>query len=124
MATMTAAKAAKRTQGMNWCRPSTRLAIYLRDGLACVYCGATIEDGERLTLDHIRPYSQGGDNGVKNLVTCCHRCNSSRGARTLDHGVTAEAILAHVAACRRRTLPRDEARQLLARRGTVHAAIR
>ena len=119
---------------MNWCRPSTRLAIYLRDGLACVYCGATIEVGERLTLDHIRPYSQGGSNAVSNLVTCCHRCNSSRGARTLasfaravaeylDHGVTAEAILAHVAACRRRTLPRDEARQLLARRGTVHASI-
>lgn len=26
-------------QGMNWCRPATRLAIYLRDGMACTYCG-------------------------------------------------------------------------------------
>jgi len=42
---------AKRTQGMNWIRKEKRLAIYLRDGLACGYCGQSIEDGAKLTLD-------------------------------------------------------------------------
>lgn len=31
-------------QGMNWIRQEKRYAIYLRDGLACVWCKATIED--------------------------------------------------------------------------------
>jgi hypothetical protein len=122
-------------QGMNWCRPATRLAVYLRDGLACCYCGATIEGGAKLTLDHLVPHTKGGSNAPSNLVTSCHKCNSSRGARTvrafcqavasyLDHGITPAQIERHVRRCVRRRLPRDEARALLARRGTVAAAIR
>ncbi|KKK72946.1 hypothetical protein LCGC14_2898780, partial [marine sediment metagenome] len=38
----------EKNQGMNWIRPEKRLAIYLRDGLACCYCGATVEDGTKL----------------------------------------------------------------------------
>ena len=121
-------------QGMNWCRPSTRLAIYLRDGLACVYCGATVEDGVKLTLDHLQAYSNGGSNLASNLVTACGRCNSSRGNRPvasfcravaayLNHGADPRVILAHVRSCARRTLPRDEARTLLSRRGTVAASL-
>lgn len=72
----------KKNQGMNWIRQEKRLAIYIRDGLACAYCGATIED-TKMTLDHIIPYSMGGSNDQTNLVTCCHKCNSSRGAREL-----------------------------------------
>jgi len=117
--------------GMNWVRQSTRLAIYLRDGLACVYCSAAVEsEGTRLTLDHLRPHVRGGDNDPKNLVTACKRCNDSRGKRPLatfarataaylDRGAAADAILAHVAACRRRALPRAEARRLLEQRGSV-----
>jgi hypothetical protein len=122
-------------QGMNWCRPTTRLAVYLRDGLACCYCGATVEQGATLSLDHVRPHSAGGGNEVTNLVTCCSRCNSARGSRPLavwaravaeylDHGIDAADILRHIAACRRRVLPRAEARQLIARRGTVAAALK
>jgi hypothetical protein len=120
---------------MNWCRPATRLAIYLRDGLACAYCGATVEEGAKLTLDHVTPHSKGGTNVVTNLVTCCHRCNSARGNRSvrvfaaavaeyLDHGVTAVEIERHVRACARRALPRAEAREMLSRRSTVAAAVR
>ena len=76
-------KRARDWQGMNWVRQSTRLAIYMRDGLACAYCGATIEDDAQLTLDHIRPHSAGGGNQAANLVTCCKRCNSARGDRPL-----------------------------------------
>ena len=119
-----------RNQGMNWCRPGTRLAIYLRDGMACAWCGATVEDGARLTLDHVRPHSAGGSNAPKNLVTACHRCNSSRGTRSvpafaeavasyLNHGADAAAIVRHVRACTRRLLPREEARTLISRRAAT-----
>lgn len=117
-------------QGQNWCAPATRLSIYLRDGMACAYCGHGVEDGAQLTLDHLTPHSRGGGNNPTNLATCCKRCNSSRGNRPvakfaravaeyLNHGVVAEEIIAHVRRTSRRTLPRAEARELLARRGTV-----
>ena len=120
----------QRWQGHNWARPSTRLAIYLRDGLACSWCGATVEDGAVLQLDHVVPAAQGGSNHPTNLVTSCRRCNTSRGTRSvpafagavaeyLNHGVTPDEISRHVHATRRRRLPRAEAREMLARRGTV-----
>ncbi len=43
-------------QGMNFVRQDLRLAIYLRDGLACVWCGQGIEDGIKFTLDHVVPH--------------------------------------------------------------------
>jgi purine nucleoside permease len=106
------------------------LALYLRDGLACVYCGASVEDATQLTLDHLTPVSKGGKNEPGNLATCCKRCNSSRGTRSVpafaravagyvNHGVTAAEILTHVRNTVRRTLPRIEARELIARRGSV-----
>ena len=120
--------------GMNWVRQEKRLAIYLRDGLACAYCGAGVEDGAILSLDHLRPDSQGGGNHESNLVTCCSRCNSARGNRSveafcrsvadyLDHGITAEEIERHVRACVRRTLPKEEAKGLIARRGSAARAL-
>src|SRR5438128_11454104 len=36
-----------KNQGMNWIRPEKRLALYLRDGLACCYCGEAVEDGAK-----------------------------------------------------------------------------
>lgn len=122
----------KSWKGMNWCRQSTRLAIYLRDGLACVYCGASVEDGAQLSLDHLTPHSHGGTNEPANLVCCCSRCNSARGdrpvatfardvAQYLGHGVTADEIIRHVRATSRRSMvgPRKEARELIARRGSA-----
>ena len=61
--------------GMNWLRKERRLAIYMRDGFACVYCGA----GNELTLDHLIPYERGGSHDSENLATCCKSCNASRG---------------------------------------------
>lgn len=68
---------------MNWIRKNKRLAIYLRDGMTCAYCGSTVEDGALLTLDHIIPYSHGGSNSESNLITCCGKCNSMRQDREL-----------------------------------------
>ena len=130
----TKANRKQRNQGMNWIRQEKRLAIYLRDGLACCYCGSTIEDGTRLTLDHIKPYSMGGSNEPTNLVTCCHRCNSSRGNRSwtkfagavaeyLNHGIKPEEIIGHIRNTRRRALDLAAAKELMERRGGFTAAL-
>ena len=113
---------------MNWIRKEKRLAIYLRDGLACCYCGQSIEDGAKLTLDHLKPYSKGGSNDATNLVTCCALCNSKRGNRTVKafaagvahySGQPTEAvrILAFIAKTTRRTLDMNAATELIAARG-------
>lgn len=54
-----------------------RLAVYRRDGFRCVTCGTR----ERLTLDHIYPWSLGGSDDESNLQTMCHSCNARKGAR-------------------------------------------
>lgn len=121
-------------QGGKWITPLRRLAIYLRDGMACSWCGAGVEDGARLSLDHLTPNVHGGTNESTNLVTACSRCNSSRGSRSveefawavaayLNHGVKAEDITAHVLACAQRSVPTAEAKELLARRGGIAAAV-
>lgn len=56
---------------------TVRLAVYERDGWACVDCGAV----EGLSLDHIHPWSLGGSDDFDNLQTMCRPCNSSKGAR-------------------------------------------
>ena len=119
-------------QGMNWIRQEKRLAIYLRDGLSCAWCGHSVEDGAILSLDHVRPHSKGGSNHESNLVTCCVRCNKSRGNRSvqvfsaavaeyLNHGVQASEILSHVRECTGRDLSqaKEEAKTLIARRGSA-----
>jgi hypothetical protein len=120
---------------MNWITPKKRLAIYLRDGLACAYCCTSIEDGAKLTLDHLQPHSKGGSNNATNLVTCCHRCNSSRGNRAwrgfaasvasyLNHGTSAAEIVAHITRTTKRLIDTNAAAELIARRGGFVAACR
>lgn len=120
-------------QGQKWCRNDLRIALYLRDGLACCYCGAGIED-TRLTLDHLIPRSLGGTNHPTNIVTACQRCNSARGTRPvaefaetvaayLNHGVDAAHILAHIDTTRHRPVDRQQAKDILTRRGGFSAAM-
>lgn len=120
--------------GMNWISQIKRLAIYLRDGLACCYCGHSCEQGAQLTLDHVRPARNGGGNKATNLATACDRCNRAKGKRTLldfayavaeyvDHGVDAQAIIAHVELQMRKPLPMDEAKLLIAARGSAAKAL-
>ena len=70
-------------QGMNWIRQEKRLAIYIRDAFACVYCGQCADDGVKLSLDHVVPVSSGGDNSASNLITACMSCNASRGDQNI-----------------------------------------
>ena len=58
--TNTDARSKGKWAGMNWIRKEKRLSIYLRDGLACVWCGQAVEDGIKLTLDHLIPHSPRG----------------------------------------------------------------
>lgn len=101
--------------GTKWITREKRLAIYLRDGMCCAYCGSVLEDGIILTLDHIVARSNGGSNHESNLVTCCSKCNSSRGNRSItdfiagvaayiNHGVTTSMIMNHVVASASRDL--------------------
>lgn len=128
----TDARAQGKDQGMNWIRQEKRLAIYLRDGLACVWCGHSVENGASLSLDHLTPHSKGGSNKETNLVTACDRCNCSRGNRSvtdfssavavyLNHGTTAGEVHTHVLACAVRPLKPliAEAKAMIARRGSA-----
>ncbi|MFO0826903.1 MAG: HNH endonuclease [Phycisphaerales bacterium] len=58
-----------------------RRNIYARDGNRCQYCGRHFPTRE-LTLDHVRPRVQGGDNSWLNLVCACVKCNARKGGRT------------------------------------------
>jgi len=54
-----------------------RLAVFARDGYACVICGNT----KNLHADHVVPESKGGETTMKNLQTLCKSCNSKKGAK-------------------------------------------
>ena len=58
-----------------------RRNIYARDGSRCQYCGKHFSTRE-LTLDHITPRVQGGENTWTNLVCACVKCNARKGGRT------------------------------------------
>lgn len=119
-----------RTQGMNWISQHKRLAIYLRDDLACTYCGKSAD--VKLTLDHLLPYSLGGSNKETNLVTCCLTCNSARGNRPVkefaaavaaQRGIEADEITRRIKNIIRRVLPLAEAKQMVERSGSCAKAL-
>ena len=114
--------------GGKWCRPSTRLAVYLRDGLCCLWCGRGLEDEVALTLDHLTAVAEGGGNEPENLVTACMPCNHRRGATPRDEwcaslgGDVAVRVREHVA---RDLAPhRQAARRLVAERPAWLRALR
>lgn len=60
-------------------RRLSRREVFMRDGLRCLYCGARTRD---LTLDHVRPRSQGGAHSWDNVVSACKSCNHRKAGRT------------------------------------------
>src|SRR3990170_916989 len=54
-----------------------RFKILMRDGFTCQSCGAspTKERGVELQVDHIVPWSKGGETEEDNLKTKCEKCN-------------------------------------------------
>jgi len=115
---------------IRWIKPQRRLAVYLRDGLACVWCGDTIEDGAHLSIDHVTPRSHGGGDRYKNLITACYDCNTRRNDKRIETfaavvagwlggEATIEQILSRVEEHRLRPAPHNEALALLRRRSFV-----
>ena len=58
-----------------------RRNIYARDESSCQYCGRKSSTRE-LSLDHVIPRVQGGEDSWTNLVCACVRCNARKGGRT------------------------------------------
>jgi hypothetical protein len=58
-----------------------RFRVLARDGFTCQSCGASPikERGVELHVDHIIPWSKGGETIESNLQTKCHRCNLGKG---------------------------------------------
>ncbi len=61
--------------------------VQIRDGFACVYCGARHVS---LTIDHVRPKAHFPStapaalvNAPSNLVTACAECNHAKGPQSL-----------------------------------------
>ena len=56
-----------------------RYAIKEHFNHTCVYCGEHHEP-HKLTLDHVKPRSLGGEDLTSNLVPACRRCNQDKGS--------------------------------------------
>ena len=67
-----------------WHKPRVRFSrknVFGRDAHVCQYCGVKHPPG-RLTLDHVKPRSQGGPTDWTNIVTSCQACNQRKANRT------------------------------------------
>jgi len=58
-----------------------RFRILLRDGFTCRKCGSSplTSPGVELHVDHILPWSKGGETEPSNLETKCKKCNLGKG---------------------------------------------
>lgn len=58
-----------------------RFTILMRDGFTCKKCGKSplTERGIELHVDHIKPWSKGGETIIENLETKCKQCNLGKG---------------------------------------------
>jgi 5-methylcytosine-specific restriction endonuclease McrA len=68
--------------------PSWRLRFLVmrRDNFSCQFCGASPAQtpGVQLELDHVIPWSRGGDTILGNLRTLCRRCNGGKSDLLLE----------------------------------------
>jgi HNH endonuclease len=66
-------RSGKRTpRNINW---RLRALVLMRDGAKCRLCGAGPSNGIRLHVDHVKPWSRGGETVLENLQILCNVCN-------------------------------------------------
>lgn len=67
---------------VNW---RLRFLVMQRDGFRCRMCGSSPAKGHAITLqvDHVLPWSRGGETTFENLQTLCETCNI--GKSDLEH---------------------------------------
>ncbi len=75
----------KRSRSISW---RTRFLIMRRDGFRCKICGNVqdVSKGITLHIDHIVPYSKGGETVFDNLQTLCSKCNIGKGDLQIIEG--------------------------------------
>jgi hypothetical protein len=56
----------------NW---RQRAIVLMRDGAKCRLCGVNPQSGAKLHVDHIIPWSLGGQTVIENLQILCEPCN-------------------------------------------------
>lgn len=66
----------KTPRNVNW---RLRAQVLMRDDAKCRLCGSTPKDGAKLQVDHIVPWSRGGETVLTNLQILCERCNMGKG---------------------------------------------
>lgn len=66
---------------------SLRYSVLQRDHFRCVICGASVEEGAKLEVDHIKPISKGGKTELSNLRTLCKSCNRGKRDRYNPDGI-------------------------------------
>jgi 5-methylcytosine-specific restriction endonuclease McrA len=109
----------------SWIRREKRLAIYLRDGVHCSYCGTDLRGARPcdMGLDHLESQDECKGRGnctrsgksmnhESNLVLACRSCNSSRQSmpwRQFATGGAVDRILRN----RRRVLNMELARAIV-----------
>jgi hypothetical protein len=71
-----APKSRKTPRNVNW---RLRAQVLMRDGAKCKLCGASPIDGIKLHVDHIHPWSKGGETIIDNLQILCDVCNIGKG---------------------------------------------
>jgi len=61
-----------------------RAKVLMKDGAICRLCGATPKSGAKLHVDHIIPWSKGGETVLENLQILCAKCNIGKSNIILD----------------------------------------
>lgn len=65
-----------------------RWRVANRDSFRCQHCGKSpaVDAGVRLHIDHIVPWSEGGETVLENLQTLCSECNLGKGTQSQTDG--------------------------------------
>jgi len=69
-------KVRKTPRNVNW---RLRAQVLMRDSAKCRLCGRTPAHGAILHVDHIQPWSKGGETTIDNLQILCFVCNTGKG---------------------------------------------
>lgn len=60
---------------------NNRKIVFDRWGAACLCCG----EEKNMTLDHVVPVREGGENSIENMQPLCMACNSRKSNKTIDY---------------------------------------
>lgn len=70
-------------RNINW---RLRALVLMRDGARCQLCGVEARNGATLHVDHVVPWSKGGETVLANLQVLCDVCNIGKSDAQLPAG--------------------------------------